>query len=373
MINPIFQRQSYNFDLPEILIAQTPLKQRDHSKLLMANRREIMGHHRFFELADLLPQDCLLVLNNSKVFASRLFGKTEHGGKIELFLLEAQEPPYVWQCLAKPLKKLKIGSKILFGVDAEAIVIERPPAVADEVPTITVRFNLTKNQDMGHWLQRTGIVPLPPYIERETPKAFRSSPDQESYQTVYAEHSGSAAAPTAGLHFTPELLQQLSLKGIECCNVTLHVGSGTFLPVKSEDIRLHRMHAERYSVPQSTVAALIEAKEHARPIIAVGTTSMRSLEAFAAASQGDRATMNALADKILRTSIFVHPEESRKYFEPHFATGMITNFHQPESSLLMFVSALMGPSHIQSIYETAIADEYRFFSYGDACLFWFSP
>lgn len=367
----LYQRQSYHYDLPDALIAQQPLQVRDQSKLLLANRTQVLGHYKFYNLVNLIPPEALLVLNNSKVIASRLIGKTEFGGRVELFLLEPTFNPFEWLCLAKPLKKIKIGSRIFFDNNCYAEVIDRPTTVASEVPTIKVRLE-THGTPVELWLQQTGTVPLPPYIERSMPKSFLESPDRDTYQTIYAEHSGSAAAPTAGLHFTPHLFRCLRKKGIEFCFTTLHVGSGTFLPVKSVDIRDHRMHSERFAIPSETALAILKAKEVERPIIAVGTTSLRSLEAFARLTQCSPDKTHEYANRLLRTDLFIHPTSEKKYFDPSFATGMITNFHQPESSLLMLVASLMGLDHIKNIYNEAIAHEYRFFSYGDACLFWFA-
>ena len=337
--------EDFNFDLPEHLIAQTPLENRTASKMLVMNRNdESLEHRHFSDLLDYLkPGDCL-VLNNTKVLPARLYGvKADTGAKIELLLLHQQEDDH-WEVLIKPAKKVKVGTQINFG---EGKLIATCTEQLEHGGRI-VRFDYE-----GIFLEvltELGEMPLPPYIKEQLA-------DQDRYQTVYAEAEGSAAAPTAGLHFTKELLAKTTANGIEIAFVTLHVGLGTFRPVSVESIEDHDMHSEYYHLSEAEAAKINQAKKNNGRIIAVGTTSTRSLEAIASENNGEITAASGW------TSIFIYPPYQFKAID-----GMITNFHLPKSTLIMLISALAGREFVMKAYQTAIEQEYRFFSFGDAML-----
>ena len=337
--------EDFNFDLPEHLIAQTPLENRTASKMLVMNRNdESLEHRHFSDLLDYLkPGDCL-ALNNTKVLPARLYGvKADTGAKIELLLLHQQEDDH-WEVLIKPAKKVKVGAQINFG---DGKLIATCTEVLEHGGRI-VRFDYE-----GIFLEvltELGEMPLPPYIKEQLA-------DQDRYQTVYAEAEGSAAAPTAGLHFTKELLAKTTANGIEIAFVTLHVGLGTFRPVSVESIEDHDMHSEYYHLSEAEAAKINQAKKNNGRIIAVGTTSTRSLEAIASENNGEITAASGW------TSIFIYPPYQFKAID-----GMITNFHLPKSTLIMLISALAGREFVMKAYQTAIEQEYRFFSFGDAML-----
>jgi S-adenosylmethionine:tRNA ribosyltransferase-isomerase len=293
------------------------------------------------DLPQLLPDDALLVLNNTRVRKARLFGTTEHGGEVEFLLLE-QIDTATWKAMVSKAKRQKVGRRYRFpeGVRGEI--------VAAEAEFRHIRFTPGIDDD---YLQRWGRIPLPPYIHREA-----TAEDEQRYQTVYAERTGSVAAPTAGLHFTPQLFSDLSRRGIEQAEVTLHVGIGTFLPIRAEEVEEHRMHAERYEIPAATAEAINRAKEEGRTVCAVGTTSVRTLESAADSS-------GKVASGAGETELYIHPG-----YRFRTVDAMLTNFHTPESSLLVMVSAFAGKELIDRAYREAIEKRYRFFSYGDAML-----
>lgn len=335
-------KSDFYFDLPQELIAQDPLEDRASSRLLMLRKDTgEISHHVFRDITDALqPGDCL-VLNNTKVIPARLLGtKEDTGAAIELLLLKRREKD-VWETLVKPGKKAKPGTHIVFGDGSlRAEVLE----VVEEGNRL-VRF--TYEGIFEEVLDRLGEMPLPPYITHKLQ-------DKNRYQTVYARYEGSAAAPTAGLHFTKELLQEIQEKGVEIVYVTLHVGLGTFRPVKEENILEHHMHSEYYQVTEEAAAAINRTKERGGRVICVGTTSCRTLESAA----DDAGVVHAGCDN---TEIFIYPGYQFKVLD-----CLITNFHLPESTLVMLVSALAGREHVLHAYEEAIAEKYRFFSFGDA-------
>ena len=334
----------FYFDLPQELIAQTPLQQRDASRLLCLGRPDgSISHRHFHELPALLRPGDLLVMNDSRVMPSRLIGEKEGtGGAIEFLLLE-QRGADCWETMVRPGKKAKTGARFVFGGG----LLRAEVLGSAEDGTRIVRFEY-EGANFFDLLDRVGNVPLPPYITEQLQ-------DRERYQTVYAKELGSAAAPTAGLHFTPELLQKLRDTGIQTCSVTLHVGLGTFRPVKEENITDHHMHAERYSISEATAQAVNAAKREGRRVIAVGTTSCRTLES----AYTDHLEPCSGRD----TSIFIYPGYRFKVLD-----GLITNFHLPESTLIMLVSAFAGRESVLNAYRTAVAQRYRFFSFGDAML-----
>lgn len=334
----------FYFDLPQELIAQDPLEDRSSSRLLVLNKDTgAIEHHIFKEITDYLnPGDCL-VINDTKVIPARLYGnKIGTDAKIELLLLKRKEND-IWETLVKPGKKAKPGSKISFG---GGLLTGEVLDVVEEGNRL-IRF--TYNGIFEEILDVLGQMPLPPYITHHLK-------DKNRYQTVYAKHDGSAAAPTAGLHFTPELLAMLKEKGVKIAHVTLHVGLGTFRPVKVEDVTQHHMHSEFYSIEESQAKLINDTKAAGGRIISVGTTSCRTLES----ASGENGIVKAGSGW---TDIFIYPGYRFKVLD-----SLITNFHLPESTLLMLVSALAGKEHILNAYETAVQERYRFFSFGDAML-----
>lgn len=337
----MLKTSDFYFDLPQELIAQTPLEQRDGSRLLTLNKvTGAIEHKHFYDLPSFLrPGDCL-VLNDSRVLPARLFGKRETGGACEVLLL-IDRGQKVWECLVRPGRKLKPGAKITFG-DGEltAEVIEEA-----EGGNRLIRFNY--EGIFLETLERLGKMPLPPYIKEELQ-------DSERYQTVYSRNVGSAAAPTAGLHFTQELLKKVESMGVKVCYVTLHVGLGTFRPVKAETLDEHEMHSEYCVISQETADVINHTKMSGGRVICVGTTSCRTIESWAK----EDGTMEAKAGW---TNIFIYPGYRFKVLD-----ALITNFHLPESTLIMLVSALAGRDNILAAYEEAVRERYRFFSFGDA-------
>ncbi len=334
----------FYYDLPEELIAQDPLEDRSSSRLMVLDRKTgEVEHHIFKEVIDYLnPGDCL-VINDTKVIPARLFGiKEGTEAKIEVLLLKRRENN-VWETLVKPGKKARVGARISFGGGLlKGEVID----VVEEGNRLIRFFYEGIFEEI---LDQLGQMPLPPYITHQLK-------DKNRYQTVYAKHEGSAAAPTAGLHFTPELLKAIEEKGVNIAHVTLHVGLGTFRPVKVEDVTQHHMHSEFYVVEESQAALVNETKRNGGKIVAVGTTSLRTLESAA----GEDGLLQA---KSGWTDIFIYPGYQFKIID-----RLITNFHLPESTLIMLVSALAGKEHIMAAYEEAVKERYRFFSFGDAML-----
>jgi S-adenosylmethionine:tRNA ribosyltransferase-isomerase len=332
----------FYFDLPQELIAQDPLEDRSSSRLLVLDKHTgEMEHHIFKEIIDYLnPGDCLVV-NNTKVIPARLYGsKVGTDAKIEVLLLKRKEHD-IWETLVKPGKKAKPGTKISFG---DGLLIGEVVDIVEEGNRL---IQFTYDGIFEEILDQLGQMPLPPYITHQLK-------DKNRYQTVYAKHDGSAAAPTAGLHFTPELLAKIREKGVNIAHVTLHVGLGTFRPVKVEDVTNHHMHSEFYVVEESQAKLINDTKAAGGRIISVGTTSCRTLE-----SASDETGMVKAGSGW--TDIFIYPGYQFKVID-----CLITNFHLPESTLLMLVSALAGKEHIMKAYETAVDMRYRFFSFGDA-------
>ena len=332
----------FYYDLPEELIAQDPLEDRSASRLMVLDKNTgKIQHHIFKEIVHYLnPGDCL-VINDTKVIPARLYGaKVGTDAKIEVLLLKRKENN-IWETLVKPGKKAKIGTRISFG---DGLLMGEVVDIVEEGNRL-IQFSY--DGIFEEILDKLGQMPLPPYITHQLK-------DKNRYQTVYAKHDGSAAAPTAGLHFTPELLEEIKAKGVNIAHVTLHVGLGTFRPVKVEDVTKHHMHSEFYVVEEDQAALINETKKKGGKIISVGTTSLRTLES--ASSE----------DGILKagsgwTDIFIYPGYRFKIVD-----RLITNFHLPESTLIMLVSALAGKEHIMEAYEEAVKDKYRFFSFGDA-------
>ncbi len=331
------------YDLPEELIAQTPLEQRDASRLMLLDKKTGAVEHRVFsQLPELLRAGDCLVMNDSRVIPARLFGKRDTGGAVEVLLLNDRGGG-VWECLTRPGRKTPVGTRLHFGEDTLTATVVGLESDGNKL----VQFHT--DEIFLEVLERLGHVPLPPYIKAELK-------DAERYQTVYANEPGSAAAPTAGLHFTRELLERLEKAGVELNRVTLHVGLGTFRPVKEEDLTQHEMHAEYCAISAAVAERINRAKREERRIIAVGTTSCRTLEAVA----DEQGFVRPFAGQV---NIYIYPGYRFKCID-----GLITNFHLPESTLIMLVSALAGREAVLNAYKIAVGERYRFFSFGDAML-----
>jgi S-adenosylmethionine:tRNA ribosyltransferase-isomerase len=335
----------FDFHLPEELIAQVPLKNRTDSRLMVLNKETgDIKHEVFKNITEYLREGDCLVLNDSKVLPARLFGvKTDTGAKIEVLLLKQLEGDQ-WETLVKPAKRVKEGTEIDFG---NGLLTAVCTGTSDHGGRI---FNFTYDGIFYEVLDQLGEMPLPPYIKEQLD-------DRDRYQTVYAREPGSAAAPTAGLHFTEELLNEVRAKGVHVAFITLHVGLGTFRPVSVDDIEGHEMHSEFYMVTEGTAKLLNEVKKSGGRIITVGTTSTRTLETLASQNDGQFMAGSGW------TNIFIYPGYEFKAID-----GMITNFHLPKSTLIMLVSALAGREHVLHAYQTAVKERYRFFSFGDAML-----
>lgn len=333
------------YELPEELIAQTPIEPRDHSRLLYCNKEtgEVCDKH-FYDIIDYLNKGDLLVVNNSRVLPARLYGKKlETGSNMELLLLE-QKGTLLWETLVKPGKKAKVGAKFSFG---DGLLIGEIVEVKDDGNRL-IKFECEDN--FFTTLDKIGQMPLPPYITEKLE-------DKERYQTVYSKEIGSSAAPTAGLHFTDELMQKIKDKGVNIAEVTLHVGLGTFRPVKADEITEHKMHSEHYFMSQETADIINETKKRGNKVIAVGTTSCRTLESVATFNNGQIVAGEGYTD------IFIYPGYKFKVLD-----GLITNFHLPESTLIMLVSAFYGYENTMKAYKYAVENKYRFFSFGDAMI-----
>jgi S-adenosylmethionine:tRNA ribosyltransferase-isomerase len=332
----------FEYELPEELIAQTPIEKRDESRLMVLNRKNnTIEHKTFKDIIDYLePGDCL-VRNNTKVIPARIYGKKETGANIEFLLLNNIEGD-IWETIVRPGNKLHIGTKVIFG---DGLLTAE---ILDTMPGGTRKVLFTYKGIFNEILDKIGLMPLPPYIHEELK-------EKDRYQTVYAKYEGSAAAPTAGLHFTNELLEKIEQKGIDIANVTLHVGIGTFRPVKEDTVEAHEMHSEHFYIKQEDCDKINKAKKNGKRVIAVGTTSCRVLETIANPENG---TVEPIEGD---TQIFIYPGYTFKCID-----GLITNFHLPQSTLLMLVSALAGKEYIMKAYNEAVQEKYKFFSFGDA-------
>ena len=332
----------FNYDLPEELIAQTPLEKRDESRLMVLDRKNQTIEHKVFkDILEYLKPGDVLVRNNTKVIPARIYGKKETGANVEFLLLKNIEGD-IWESIVRPGNKLHVGTKVIFG---EGLLEAK---ILDIMPGGTRKVQFKYDGIFNEILDKIGLMPLPPYIHEELK-------EKDRYQTVYAKYEGSAAAPTAGLHFTNDLIEKLQEKGVEIANVTLHVGIGTFRPVKEDTVEAHEMHSEHFYIKQEDCEKINKAKKEGRRVIAVGTTSCRVLESIADEKNG------MVEAKESDTQIFIYPGYKFKCID-----GLITNFHLPQSTLLMLVSALAGKDYIMGAYEEAVKERYRFFSFGDA-------
>lgn len=336
----------FYYDLPQELIAQTPVEPRDSSKLMVIDKNTGKIEHRIFrDLTDYLKAGDCLILNDTRVIPARIYGVKHETGAVVEFLLLKQSENNVWECLSKPGKRAKIGTKFNFGeglVDCEVVDI------TDDGNRI-IKFDCD-NKEIYTILDKIGKMPLPPYITEELKNG-------ERYQTVYSKELGSAAAPTAGLHFTEEMLQKIRSMGVNIGYVTLHVGLGTFRPVKVDDVTNHKMHTEHYIMPKETAQLINDTKANGGRVISVGTTSTRTIESVA--------TKNGkICEDEDDTSIFIYPGYEFKCID-----CLVTNFHLPESTLIMLISAFAGFDNVMNSYNIAVQNKYRFFSFGDACFF----
>jgi S-adenosylmethionine:tRNA ribosyltransferase-isomerase len=336
------QLEDFRFELPEELIAKFPATPRDSSRLLVVNRQTSqIEHFHFYDLPKFLNPGDLLVLNNTKVLPARLFGWDKDKRSFEIFLLKSlSSSKLIWECLVRPGKKVKSGIDLQFDQGGLGRVESTPNQV------FQITFTLPKGTHVLDWLFQVGNSPLPPYIKRKA-----EADDKTTYQTVYAKNTGSVAAPTAGLHFTENLLANLHQKGVHTAEVTLHVGYGTFSPIRTENILDHQMHSEDYEIPDKTLQEIAAAKKEKKRVFAVGTTSLRTLESYP--SVGVKGS----------TNIYITPGYQFKMVD-----GLITNFHLPESSLYVLVCSLLGIERCREVYREAIQKKYRFYSYGDAML-----
>lgn len=336
----------FHYDLPEELIAQCPAQKRDGSRMMLLNRATgDVGHAAFEQLPDLLRGDELLIYNDTRVFPARVWAQKPSGGRVELLILRFLDE-FRAEAMTRTSKPLRVGQTLMTSKEATLLRV-------DEVPRNGRAILQFPAPGARHWVRHEGVMPLPPYIRRDASED--RAEDHERYQTVFAREEGSVAAPTAGLHFTPEVLQRLAEKGIERCPVTLHVGPGTFEPIRVEQVATHKMQGEFFEVPVQTAAAVAKAKAERRPIIAVGTTTTRCLES---ASQS-----GTLQPGPGYTEIFIYPGYRFRTID-----GLLTNFHLPESTLIMLVSALAGKEAVLSAYRQAVDHRYRFYSYGDCML-----
>ena len=337
--------RDFSFDLPDELIARYPMPERDHSRLMVLDRQyAVIQETSFRQIGDWLRSGDLLVVNDTRVIPARLFGRKETGGRVELFLVEPLEDGTIWRCMLRSSKGCKPGQSILFDNGVTTKIIER----SGEQDWL-VCFDGT--DDFEGWLQQVGQMPIPPYLNRASEEL-----DRVRYQTVYANEAGAVAAPTAGLHFTPKLLSALQAQGVGLASVTLHVGLGTFQPIRVSRVQDHQIHRERYRIAPETVAAIAETRARGGRVIAVGTTACRTLE-YAADQSGLVQAGQGEAD------IFIYPGYRFKVVD-----ALLTNFHLPESTLLMLVAAFGGKDFMHQAYARAVQEKFRFYSYGDAML-----
>ncbi len=341
------KRTDFSYHLPEDRIAQQPVEPRDASRMMVLNRADrSVSHYEFRDIVDLVPENTMLVVNNTRVFPARLhLQKVETGALIEIFLLRQLDGAGVrWRCLVRPSKRVKPGTELAFP-DGEKLVIEQ--VLGEGIHEVA----LTGDKPFDR-IQRYGETPLPPYIKREQPR----EEDRTRYQTVFAEKTGAVAAPTAGFHFTPRILHALADRGVPVEKVTLYVGLGTFRPVSVDDVRDHQMDSERYEIDQQTASALNDWKAKGGKVMAVGTTAVRTLE-------GCMAKYGDIRPVVDETEIFIYPP-----YKFRFVDTMLTNFHLPESTLIMLVSAFAGREFVLDAYRQAVEERYRFYSYGDCML-----
>ena len=352
-----FTRDHFDYNVPDAQIAQEPCKNREDAKLFVYEPGKDIKVSKIGGLPEEIPSDALIVVNDSKVLPARLSMVLNQTKSVEVFLLGAPSITEPCQVLMKPGRRIQVGDKLFVGDVEIAEVVGREP--------FEIRFkNFDCPESLRDWVWAHGAMPLPPYIKRDA-----IQDDQSRYQTVFAKEEGSVAAPTAGLHLSDEVIQSLKLKGVEFESVTLHVGAGTFLPVRSLELEDHEMHQEMYFVSSSTLRKLEQAKLENRPIVVVGTTALRALESLYIEGRSRDVSLNQLTDQWLSTELFIYPKGEECY-KPHFCDVLMTNFHQPQSTLFMLVAALCGLTEMQSFYKGCIESGCRLFSYGDGSILW---
>ncbi len=359
----------FDYELPSHLIAQEPTEERSASRLLVRGTDGSITHSHISQLSSILPAKSLIIYNASKVIPSRIFARLQSSGHEAefLFLTPPQGAPYAKiRALGKPIKKMKLGGTVEFAqAPFTATITEIPPDVLNN--GIALTFSAPA-EEIQKFITEQGFAPLPPYIKR-TRQSHPKSNDLLRYQTVYAREPGSIAAPTAGLHFTADLMDELKQRGTDFAEVILHVGMGTFKPVTTANITEHNMHSEQFMLPHQTLEKIIAAMEQNIPVIGVGTTTLRTLESLYRLAEHKIENLSNLADKWHGTDLFIYPRQNQRY-EPWCLSALMTNFHQPKSTLFMLIAALLGVCEAHAMYQCAIRENYRFFSYGDSSILW---
>lgn len=359
----------FDYHLPEERIAQYPAEPRDSAKLLLRKSDHSIKHHKVADLPSLLDRPCLFIINETKVRSARIKFNLQTGGRAELLLTNvdpqrSDSRSSVWTGVARPMKKMKPGLQLTLGNGLQA-------EIEGKISEMEVRIKINQPiADVESWLESSGIAPLPPYIHRDHLDPKQRQKDISRYQTVFARDLGSSAAPTAGLHFTPELIEKLKDAGHQFAPVTLHVGLGTFLPVKHDNIDLHKMHTETYCITQDSLKQMKQARSENRAIIAVGTTSLRCIYSFLQPFGGIEAAPLSACDKWHETDLFIRPQTSDQGPIQAHVDALMTNFHQPKSTLFMLICALLGYEQACTVYQEAMKTDYRFLSYGDSSLLW---
>ncbi|MFK7872315.1 MAG: tRNA preQ1(34) S-adenosylmethionine ribosyltransferase-isomerase QueA [Oligoflexales bacterium] len=353
-----WRTDQFDYTVPEEAVAQAPLEKREEATLFVKELGKESSSYKIKDLPKILPEGALLIFNDSQVLPARLEGKLTNGRKIEVFLLHRPEAGQEVRTFARPGKKLKVGDRIDFDENVAGVVVAKDGVV-------TIRFEGC--EDPAEWVKQVGHIPLPPYIRRQD-----TLEDQKRYQTVYAnaQHEGSVAAPTAGLHFSENLLIELRQQNIEMATVTLHVGAGTFMPVRADYLDEHVMHEEMYCVPSETLEKIKKAQEAQNPVIVVGTTSLRALESLDKKSRDSGKSREYFADQWWSTNLFLYPSSDGELYQPWCLDALMTNFHQPQSTLFMLVSAIWGLEAMKGFYQDCLNSGCRLFSYGDSSLLW---
>ncbi len=361
--NERFSLDDFVFEIADHLIAQEPLFKRDASRMIVRYFDGNISHKSIQDFPSELPKGSLVIFNDSKVIPARLLGFVDKS-RVEVFLLEKEG--LLWKALGKPMRKLKRGTKIDLSGGVIAVIEDEEPG---DSPSIRISFNLDE-EDLARWIEENGYIPLPPYISRKDPVRAPNSLDRERYQTIYANKKGSVAAPTAGLHFSESLLFSLQKRDISVAFVTLHVGGGTFLPVKSKELSKHKMHREKFVVPADTLRIIKEKKALGLPIVAVGTTTFRCLESFELREEIEKMDIEKYKEEWKETDLFIFPKKPGDIYKSQLFDAILTNFHQPGSTLFMLIAALIELKEARHLYSSAIKESYRFFSYGDASFLW---
>ncbi len=368
-MDTILTLENFHFELPEHLIAQTPHKRRTDAKLLVRKKNGEIFHSTIHDLVNAFDRPCLFIVNDTKVIPARIFGTTPTGAHIEFLLLKYDSINDMWETMAKPKRRLRDNQIIQFPDNLTAKIV----STAGQSPqSCYIKFDC-RMDSMQEWLEKNGQMPVPPYIRRNQNGELDDLLvlDKERYQTVFANSSGSVAAPTASLHFDADLLNRLKDSNFEFASVTLHVGAGTFLPVSSNDLSMHKMHSELFMVPTDTLAKIYAAKASHTPIVAVGTTTLRTLESFFKIC-GDKSNLQSHTNQWFDTSLFIYPKSDDDIYKPWCIDALMTNFHQPGSTLFLLISALIGRKAALKAYEEAKECSYSFLSYGDSSLLWLS-